>query len=139
MKNPEFELRFEGEQAEANARTLADFLAQELPDWQTRVVPCPPKSKPDETRDAGIVIALVTLVLILPSALKDGLDLADRIQLKPKIERLIAWAKERRGRRLKNPFVVLPPHGTPLPLDQAMPEQLLDAVAAQTPKPHQNP
>ena len=57
-------------------------------------------------------------------------DLAVRLQLKQKVEQLIAWAKERRTRSQRNPFVVLPPDHKVVPLDQAGPEQLLDAIAA---------
>jgi hypothetical protein len=135
MKKQELEFRFEGKQAEADAQALAGFLAQEFPDWPARVSPSQPPPNPPGTRDAATTIVIIALIVALPSGIKDGLELADR--LKPKIDRLIAWAKERRARRQRNPFIALPPHGTSLPLDQVKPEQLLAAVAAQAPKPPQ--
>lgn len=128
MKKQELEFRFEGKQAEADAQELAGFLAQEFPDWPSRVGPSQPSPNPPGTRDAATTIVIIALIVALPSGIKDGLELADR---------LIAWAKHRRARRQRNPFIALPPHGTSLPLDQVKPEQLLDAVAAQAWKPPQ--
>ena len=137
MKKEEFEFRFDGPQAEADAQVLAGFLAKEFPDWHARVSRSQPPAKPPGTKDAALTVAIIALIVALPGALNDGLDLADRLKLTPKFERLIAWARERRARGQKNPFLALPPHGTPVPLDQAKPAQLLDAVAALAPKPPQ--
>lgn len=137
MRKEEFEFCFDGQQAAADAQALADFLAEEFPDWPVRVGPIQPPLRPPGTRDAALTVAIIALLVALPSGLKDGLDLAERLKLKPKFERLIAWARERHARRQRNPFIALPPRGTPVPLDQVEPGQLLDAVGALAPKPPQ--
>lgn len=81
------------------------------------------------TRDAVLTVAVITLVLTIPSAVKNSLDLAERFKLKARCERLVAWAKARRARRKVNPFAAVPPNGKLIPLDQARPDQLLEAIA----------
>jgi hypothetical protein len=130
----ELELYFDGQAAETDARDLGDFLAREFPDWPARVGPVPAGSAAPGTRGAGTALAIIALVVALPSSIKSTLDLADRMKLKSKLERLVAWAKERRSRRAKNPVIALPPHGVAVPLDQAKPEQLLAALDAQATK-----
>ena len=132
MNDQQFEFRFEGPGAEAEARALAAFLGSEFPDWPARLVPRPPPGHPEAhgTREAATTIALVSLLLALPSGVKDGLELAERLKLKEKLRRLIAWAKQRRPEQ--NPFAVLPPHGLKVPLHQAQPEQLLVALTHPT-------
>jgi hypothetical protein len=129
MPKQDFQFTFDGPEAQANAQALNAFLKTEFSDWSTQIAPVqPPPSAPDK-RDAALFVAIIALIVALPSGIKDGIDLADRIQLKPRLDRLIAWAKERRAQRLRNPFVAVPPQNTPIPLDQAKPEQLLDAIA----------
>ena len=84
-------------------------------------------------------VAIIALIVSLPGGIKDSLDLAEQLQLKAKFERLIARARERRAQRRRNPFIALPPQGNPVPLDQVKPEQLLEALAARTPKPPPKP
>ena len=135
MKRQEFEFCFEGREAENDAREMADFLAKEFPDWSTHVGPGQPPRSVSGTRDAATTIAIIAVMLSLPGSIKDAIDLAARLEIKPKFERLIAWAKARRTRRLKNPSVALPPHGASVPLDQVKPEQLLDALVTLAQKP----
>jgi hypothetical protein len=71
------------------------------------------------------------LILSIPPAIQSAWDLAQRIKLKEKIDKLIAWAKDRSVRGKVNPSVLLPPEGKAVPLDQAASQQILDAVAAQ--------
>ena len=137
MKTHDFEFLFDGPSADADAQALADFLAGEFPDWPARVGSSQPPPQRPGTRDAGATLAVIALVLSLSGAVKNALDLAERIKLQQKFERLIAWAKDRQARRLRIPSVVIPPHGRPVRLDQAKPEQLLAAVAAQIPLPPQ--
>jgi hypothetical protein len=135
MEKQQFEFCFGGPAAEADARELADFLAGEFPDWPThvgpgRVVPTAPGTRGDAT-----TLAIIALVLALPGSIKNAIDLADRLKLKTKLERLIDWAKARRERRLTNPSIALPPHGASVPLDQVKPEQVLQALDLLAPKP----
>lgn len=128
MKKQGFEFHFDGPQAEVASREMANFLAKEFPGCTTGVQQRQPSHKAEGTRDAGTTVAIIALVFSLPGVTKNTLDVADRLKLKEKLTRLIAWAKERRARRRQNPFLILPPHGLKLPLDQAKPDQLLDAV-----------
>jgi hypothetical protein len=138
MKNPEFEFCFDGREAEADAQAWADWLAREFPDWRVRPAANPPPPTPG-TRDLALTVAIIALIVSLPGGIKDSLDLAEQLQLKAKFERLIARARERRAQRRRNPFIALPPQGKPVPLDQVKPEQLLEALAARTPKPPPKP
>jgi len=133
MTREGIEFGFDGQHAEAEAQAYAEFLAQEFPTGASRsptMAPC----KGSGTRDAALILAIVALAIALPSALTDGLEVSQSLELKAKFERLIVWAKDHRARGLKNPLVALHPRGTSMPLDQAKPEQLLDAVIANAPK-----
>ena len=130
----EIELNFDGQGADNDARELADFLAKELPDWPARVGPGKVAPSAPGTRGGATTLAIIALVLALPGTIKNTIDLAERMKLKTQLERLIAWAKERRARGARNPVITLPPHGAPVPLDQAKPEQLLGALDAQATK-----
>ena len=133
MNQPVFEFNFEGPDAADDAQALAVFLEQELPDWPARVGPSQSPPKRPGTRDAGTTLSIIALALSLPGVAKNALDLAERSKLQQKFERLIAWAKQRRAGRLDVPVVIIPPHRTPVRLDQVKPEQLLAAVPAQMP------
>jgi len=131
MPNGEMEFVFDGSDASDSAEALVDFLKQILPDWPARRHPTPNR-RPQMRGDA---LDLITFLVTIPAAVLSGWNLAVRLQFKQKFEKLIAWAKERRTRGQRNPFVVLPPDNKVVPLDQVQPEQLLDAVAAQAQKP----
>jgi hypothetical protein len=129
MPKQDFQFIFDGPDAQADAHALDAFLKTEFSDWSVHISRIQPLPSAPDKRDAALFVAIIALIVALPSGIKDGIDLADRILLKPKLDRLIAWAKERRAKRLRNPFVAVPPQNTPIPLDQAKPEQLLDAIA----------
>ena len=137
MKYLELELQFDGPHAEADAQALAEHLAREFPSASTRFVRKENSTRADGTRDLPLIIPILALLVALPAAVKHSLDVNDRLELTKKCARLVAWAKERRARRQQNPFVVLPPHGVKTPLDQAQPEQLVNALAGpeEPPKP----
>lgn len=130
MKDCEFEFQFDGPQAEDDAQALIGFLAKELPKGAARVVHRQQqRSDAEGSRDLRTTIEIVTVVLAAVSAAKDGIDLAAP---------LIAWAKERRARRQRIPYVTLPLSGLKTSLDKAPPEQLRDALTGQgrTDMPH---
>ena len=134
MSRHEFEFRFEVEQAEADALALKDFFAQEFPAAAARVARRQSHPRRDGVRDAHLTISIFALVLSATSATKNAFDLAARFKLKEKVQRLIDWAKARRKAGQRNPFVVLPPDNKIVPLDQAQPDRLTDALVA-----HANP
>ena len=137
MKRQQFEFRFDGPEAEAGARALAGFLARELPDCPAHVVrrssrpaaaECGDEAVPASgARDAALTIAILALLVVIPSGIKDGLELADRF--KPLAVRLIKWAKDRLEAGQRNPFIVLPPDNKIVRLDQARPDKLAAALA----------
>lgn len=133
------EFTFSGPDAQADAEALGVFLAREFPDWRTHRPSTPAPTQGTGRRDLPIAIPILALILTAPAALKHSLDLADRLKLQSKFDRLIAWAKERRAQASRNPFLAVPPSGASVPLAQAKPEQLLEAVAPQTPKPPSEP
>jgi hypothetical protein len=132
-------LRFEftGTDAREDAASLTKFLASELPGWTSRIVEEPKSPKRDGTKSPELTVAIITLMVALPSGVKDGLDLADRFKLKEKIDRLISWAKERRARGQRNPFAILPPNNKPVPLDDLRTSDLLNVLTP--PSSHRDP
>lgn len=131
MNPTPIEFQFHGPHADADARELAELLARELPDCPARLEPRPPPAPNPHTRDAT---TLATIALVL-SVTQTSLELADRFKLAEKLTRLIQWAKARRARRQPVPAVIVPPHALQVPLDQAKPEQLAEALASPDPKP----
>jgi hypothetical protein len=126
MSEPTLQFHFTDSESRGAADELAQFLAKELPDWQPRVEK---QVVSGEARKADPV-AIIALILAIPPAIQSVWDLAQRIKLKEKIDKLIAWAKDRSAHGKVNASVLLP-EGKAVPLDQAAPQQILDAVAAQ--------
>lgn len=130
MTSGRIEFQFEDDGPHNGTDDLAQWLQREFPSAHVETNHRPAPTPPGEHRDLNTTLNVAILILALPQGVKATVDLADRYHLREKLARLIAWAKERRARRLRNPFVALPPHDLKVPLDQAKPEQLLDAVAA---------
>lgn len=122
-------LRYECADDEVTAKDLESVLKECLPECGVTRAVRRPRPSAAGTRDAILTVAVITLILTIPPAVKNSLDLADRFKLKDRCERLIAWAKARRARRKVNPFAAVPPNGKLISLDQASPEQLLEAIA----------
>ncbi len=127
----EITLEFAGPDASGDAQAFAEFLKELLPDCPTTITSRETTSPAgaDGTRDPALIVAVIAVMFAVPSGIKDGLELADRLRLRGRLTKLIAWAKARRARRQQNPFVALPPHGVKVPLDQADPDQLLDGLS----------
>ncbi|MBL9128328.1 MAG: hypothetical protein JNL97_11800 [Verrucomicrobiales bacterium] len=108
----------------------------EKEDWQKEIATTFPEEftaqwvepRTDASRTRGEIQEWVTLILSIPPAVLAVWDLAARMKLKPRIERWITLAKERRARGQQNPFLALPDQSQ-VPLDEARPEQVLDAVS----------
>ena len=134
MHEGKLQFHFEGPQAHDDARDLADFVKQELPDWPAQAA-----------RGAGVApgggtvrgggLETLTFLLSIPGGILAVWDLAARMQLKAKIDRLIAWAKERRARGKRNPFIVLQPDHKAVPLDEVPAHKILDVIAIQAKSP----
>jgi hypothetical protein len=89
-------IRIEGEAAEDAVEELRAFLKRELEvePQLTSLVPTEAKG-----RRAADPVAIATLVLSIPSAALASADLAERVKLREKLGRLIAWAKRLRTER----------------------------------------
>ena len=130
MNEGKLQFHFEGPQAHDDARNLADFVKQELPDWPAQAA-CGAGTPPGGGLVRGGGLETLTFLLSIPSGILAVWDLATRMQLKAKIDRLIAWAKERRARGQRNPFIVLQPDNKAVPLDEAPAHKILDVIAVQ--------
>jgi hypothetical protein len=131
MSEPQLQFHFKGSESRDAANELAQLLRDELPDWQSQLAEKAPSTEVERV-DPLTVIAVMSLILSVPPAIQSSWDLAQRIKLKEKIDRLIAWAKARSAQGKIIPTVVLPHEGSAVPLDQAAPQQLLDAIASQS-------
>jgi hypothetical protein len=127
MSESPLQFHFRGSESRDAANELAQFLGKELPDWPSQVV----EQTPSGEAQRADPLTIIALILSVPPAIESSWDLTQRIKLKEKMDRLIAWAKARAARHAINPSVMLPRSGQAVPLDQATPQQVLDAIAAQ--------
>lgn len=132
MTQHSVEFQFQGERRDADAKELEALLADTFVDWPQHMTE---KTTIPTGTHRSDPVAVAALILSIPAALLATWDLAQRIHLKEKVDRLINWAKE----KAKNtpaghpnlpihPTVHLP-DGRVLPLDQLKPEEFLDVFA----------
>lgn len=132
MAQPMLQFDFHDPQTPQDAQDLADFLRQELPAWSSRVVTDRvPKAKEEHTRSFGDVIAVLSLIVAIPEAVNETWDLAIRMKLKEKFERLLAWAKARKAAGKPTAVVTLLPNRRSVPLEEARLDEILDTIAEQ--------
>lgn len=115
MTQHSIEFQFQGEARDALARELGNLLADTLADW------------PQHTTDKATTPT--ALILAVPGAVLATWDLAKRIQLKEKVDRLINWAKEKATTAPQTRMTIHLPNGIVVALDQVKPEDLLDVLA----------
>ena len=110
---------------------IADELAQ-LIERQFGVSPKRVRSESTGSSDSDTErtdpVAVASLVLAVPSAIVATLTLAERLELKKKVDGLISWAKERVRERLEVRIVVSR-RGRSVPLDSAEPGEIIDLLA----------
>ncbi len=114
--------RITGPEAATSANELEALLRAELACDAVRVPDTP--EAPGTVVRAGDPVAVAALVLSIPGALLAVSDLAQRIELVAKLQRLAHWAQERRrayGTRVE----VIPGEGQVLLLDDAEPGLLI--------------
>ena len=84
-----------GEGARALADALRDEIKKLLPEYEVQALE---HATPRRRAERGVdPVAVAALAVSLPSALVATLTLADRMQLKSKVDVLVAWAKRRRA------------------------------------------
>ncbi|MDP8222208.1 MAG: hypothetical protein P9L99_02515 [Candidatus Lernaella stagnicola] len=110
---------------ESARRELQAQLADLLPDWPLR------ESRAVDTHTGQKFDSLeyITVVILgLPSAVYTTWQLAEKAKLKEKLDRLIAWAQERRATHPEQQIEIELPGGEAMPLHQAKAEDMLAAI-----------
>jgi hypothetical protein len=124
----QIEFRFDGPESKSCADDLALFIQAEFPNYSTKLQSST-NSGAVGTKGAGTTIAIIALILAAPGAFKNAIDIADRLELKKKMDRLIDWARNRRANGNTTPRVILPENGQDLPLEETGVDQLVNAIA----------
>ena len=122
-------LEFDGSDARAAAQEWVDFLAQQPADWSSEIAERTAPARGEVLMRGVDPITWITLTVSLLTVADKALSLAERIKLKEKISRLVAWARQRRRRGQAVPRLVLPRAGRSVPLDEARLEETLDEIA----------
>ncbi len=104
---------------------LQQALKDCFSDWPHQ---CLTKTTTPQPGQKGDPIAIAALVLAIPGGILATWDLVQRLQLKQKLETLIAWAKDKLRRDPKSNISIHLPNGIVLRLDQLSPQQVLDLV-----------
>ena len=85
------EFQFAGEARDILAKELSDLCAVHFADWPQTTVQ---KTQVVEG-DKSDPVAVAALIIAIPSAVLASWDLAQRMQLKTKVDHLLAWAQDK--------------------------------------------
>ncbi len=118
-------IHIDGQEAEACAGEIAEFLNQNL---AARVAATAPEAAEATDRKATDPVAVAALILSIPSALLAARDLAERIELRKKITKLIDLA--RRLRRERQAVAWLETPSGLRDLDAMSPDEVLELAAS---------
>lgn len=125
MAQSEVRIRVEGGGAAEAASALAKFLCDELGvEARSR------RSLPLSPRHGSLrsdPVAIATLILTIPSVALSLIEIADRVDTRGKVERLIGWLR-RRGADADAQFYLEVLGGVDLRLDDAEPEEMMAAL-----------
>lgn len=124
MPQHHIEFQFQAKTDDPHIHALKTVLADILPDWSQHPVE---KTVVPAGGVKGDPIALAALVVAIPGGVLAIWDLAERIKLKEKIDRLLAWVKEHAALSPSSPSVHLP-NGKVIPLNTVKPEEILDML-----------
>ena len=128
MTQHSIEFQFQGEARDALARELGNLLADTLADWPQHTTDKATTPTGSHKIDA-VSVAVAALILAVPGAVLATWDLAKRIQLKEKVDRLINWDKEKATTAPQTRMTIHLPNGIVVALDQVKPEDLLNVLA----------
>jgi hypothetical protein len=121
----DLKFHLQGSQTDATGAALETFFSETFGENARREGL--PMSAVGETEKTVDPIAVAGLVLSIPGALLAAMDLAERLQLKEKVARLISLARREwteHGTRIW----LQRRDATPLALDEAQPADVLDAA-----------
>lgn len=93
MPDSDLEFRIEGPDASAAAHELADFLEARFGERPMRIVP-ESAAGPESERAKTDPLAVVAVILAMPSAVLAATDLAKRLGIKQKAEDLISGLRD---------------------------------------------
>lgn len=119
----DLEFHIEGPGASSVAEELASLLESEFGE-RPRRSERGGSSGSDEHQEKvdPTALAALAVVLALPGAIKNTLDLAQRLKLKQKLDRLIEWVKQRPEIRI----TIVSGRGPSIRLDRATPAQIME-------------
>ncbi len=120
------EFQFQGTAREALAEDLGHLLVDNFADWTQSKADKSPVSRGDDKSDP---VAITALILAVPGTVLVTWDLAKRMQLKEKVDRLITWAQETCKTEPQSDTTIHLSDGSVVPLEQMKPEQFLDMLA----------
>ena len=120
------EFQFQGTAREALAEELGHLLVDNFADWTQSKAAKPPVSRGDDKSDP---VAITALIIAVPATVLATWDLAKRMQLKEKVDRLITWAQETFKKEPQSGTTIHLSDGSVVPLEQMKPEQFLDMLA----------
>ncbi|MBU2548924.1 MAG: hypothetical protein KKB20_10960 [Proteobacteria bacterium] len=123
----DLEFHVAGPRAEENARELSALL-ESLFGRPAQTLRAGESGRPAERFDAN-TMAVAALIVAIPSGILATLQLADRCELKEKIQRLIDWAKTRRREDERHLIAMVAAKSEVQPLDRADAVRTVDALA----------
>lgn len=122
------QLRIEGNQAESMALSLQQYVKSE---WGIHSpVTSAGKAAPVQSKDLLTTLAIVGCILQIPGFINSSAELAERIQAKQKLEKLIAWI-EKQG-TMDGAIFWIDVGGIPYPLRAEQLPDILDALERQS-------
>lgn len=130
MSDSDLKLRIEGPDADGLADELSLFLETEFGTRPTR--------RRDEERAQrtavlrGDPLALVAVALAIPGTILAASDLARRLELRQKAEKLIAWARGKTAADGGTRVEVIDGNGRARPLDQIEASEVLEIAVTIT-------
>ncbi len=118
----DLEFHIEGEGAEMTAAALQALIGEQF-GQEPRRVSAPPSGREQEKSDP---LAVAAFILAVPPAILATIDLAERLALKEKAQRLIDFARGQRQQHGTRIWLKRTHRIEPLPLDEAKLSELLD-------------
>lgn len=118
----DLEFHIEGEQAETATAELQALIVEQFGQAPRRV-PTPTSGPGREKSDPWTIAGVI---LVVPGAILATMDLAERLALKAKAQRLIEFARDQRQRHGTRVWFKRTNRIEPLPLDEAKLSDLLD-------------